>query len=365
MKYRKRGAMRFARTVLGKAASAKAALPQLARHAARPSTPLILAPPRPVPPTPVLEIGGTHVTAALVVAGPAGQRGQAATWTVVPGSVTRRDLDAHGSAEELLDAIAVAANALGSNHSGGWGIALPGPFDYANGIARYEHVGKFDHLHGVDVRAGLAARLLMEPKGIVFLNDADAFGIGEFAIGVAGSSRRAACITLGTGVGSTFLADGLPVKSGADVPPDGSCYLLEYRGRPLEETVSRRAIRSAYAAAAGLQHPDGQDTPDVREIAEARRAGDAVAARVLDDAFAAVGEAAGPYLLRFGAEVLIVGGSMADSWDIVEPALRKGLATAGPELGSLPVSRAERAEDAGLIGAAVWARRAARADQPG
>jgi glucokinase len=356
MKYRKRGAVRFARTVSGKAASAKDVLPRLARQAAEASTQPVLAPPGPVLPIPALEIGGTHVTAALVLAAPAGQPGHAATWSVVPGSVTRRDLDANGSAEELLDAIAAAANALGRGHSGGWGVALPGPFDYSNGIARYEHVGKFDHLHGVDVRGGLAARLLMKPKRIMFLNDADAFGIGEFAIGVAGSSRRAACVTLGTGVGSTFLADGVPVKSGADVPPEGSCYLLEYRGRPLEDTVSRRAIRSAYAAAAGLQLPDGQDAPDVREIAEARRAGDAVAVRVLDDAFAAVGEAAGPYLLRFGAEVLIVGGSMAGSWDIVEPAIRKGLAAAGPELGSLPLSRAERAEDAGLIGAAVWAQ---------
>ncbi|MDQ0924706.1 glucokinase [Pseudarthrobacter sp. W1I19] len=314
--------------------------------------------------TPVLEIGGTHVTAARVL-GPEGG------WQVEDGSLVRRELDAHASAEALLDALAKAAHELGGSHSGRWGVALPGPFDYHRGIALYEHVGKFDQLRGVDVGTQLARRLGHELRSMIFLNDADAFGIGEFAMGVAGNSRRAACITLGTGVGSCFLADGVPVKTGPDVPPDGSSYLLAYQGRPLEDTVSRRAIRSAYAAAiAGAaeqrvavgQHGPGATrgtgAPDVHNIAEAARRGDAVAAAVLEHAFAAVGEAVGPYLHRFGAEMLVIGGSMAGSWDIVEPAIRRGLERAHPALGTLPINAAKRSEEAGLIGAAYWARRA-------
>jgi glucokinase len=326
-------------------------------------------------PTPVLEIGGTHVTAALVLGGtdvqdeerreqqrPVRRDPGHHPWAVVPGSVVRRQLDAHGSADRLLDALAEAATHVGSGHSGTWGVAVPGPFDYRSGVALYENVGKFDHLRGVDVRAGLMERLQPAPQQIAFLNDADAFGIGEYAIGSAGGRRRAVCITLGTGVGSTFLADAVPVKSGPDVPPDGSCYLLEYRGRPLEDTVSRRAIRREYAAAVAHlgMAPDAvarrsSQVPDVQEIAGLSRAGDALATGVLQRAFAAVGEAAGPYLQRFGAEILIVGGSMAGSWDIVEPAIRNGLAAAAPALAALPIHRAERPEEAGLIGAAYWA----------
>jgi glucokinase len=296
-------------------------------------------------PTPVLEIGGTHVTAAKV-------QGPVGGWRVTPDSLVRLDLDAHAPAEVLLDDFAEAAQRLGSEHNGRWGVALPGPFDYHRGIANYAGVGKFDRLQGANVGAGLARRLGSTQEGIVFLNDADAFGIGEFVMGAAGISRRAVCITLGTGVGSCFLADGVPVKTGSDVPPDGSCYLLEYRGRPLEDTVSRRAIRRTYVSAR-----PGVGTPDVHEIAEAARAGDAVAAGVLEHAFTAVGEAVGPYLARFGAEVLVVGGSMAGSWDLVEPAIQKGLAVAAPALGTLVLTRALRSEEAGLIGAAYWARR--------
>ncbi|MEQ7735800.1 ROK family protein, partial [Escherichia coli] len=196
----------------------------------------------------------------------------------------------------------------------------------------------------------------------------DAFGLGEFALGTAGGSRRCVCITLGTGVGSVFLADGIPVKTGTDVPPDGSCYLLEYQGKPLEETVSRRAIRRAYAKAAapGLATADSSASdggtspglPDVREIAAAARSGDPVAAAVVQHAFGSLGDALAPYLDRFGAGIRIVGGSMAGSWDLVEPALRTGLAGAAPALAGRPITRAGHGEAAGLVGAAYWASRA-------
>lgn len=324
-------------------------------------------------PTPVLEVGGTHVTAALVEAGGHGTGiPGSGSWRVLPDSIVRRDLDAHAPASRLLDELARAAGEAtartGREHTGRWGAAVPGPFDYRHGIARYEGVGKFDSLNGVDVGAGLADRLGDAAASITFLNDADAFGLGEFALGTAGASRRCVCITLGTGVGSVFLADGLPVKSGADVPPDGSCYLIEYQGKPLEDTVSRRAIRRAYAAGAAIgPGPAGSTSdggtspglPDVREIAAAARAGDPVACAVVQHAFGSLGGALAPYLNRFGADILIVGGSMAGSWDLVEPALRTGLAKAAPALAGLPITRAGHGEAAGLVGAAYWAGRAA------
>lgn len=304
---------------------------------------------------PVLEVGGTHVTAALVVSDAPDRPGG---WEVLPGTVTRAALDAHGRADSILASLADAAASLGSGHNNRWGVAVPGPFDYDSGIARYCGVGKFDQLRDHDVRASLAGLLAPAPRALVFLNDADAFGIGEYAIGTAGNHERAVCITLGTGIGSSFLEHGVPVKDGASVPPEGSAYLLQHNGLPLEDTVSRRAIRAAYAAATGIAAAAGpQGIPDVREIAEAARGGNTTAARVLRDAFSALGQALAGYLDSFKAETLIVGGSMAQSWDLVEPAIRSGISKARPELARLPLVQAERAEDAGLIGTAYWAAR--------
>jgi glucokinase len=295
---------------------------------------------------PVLEVGGTHVTAVLVTASP---------WALVPGSRTRAWLNADGSADELLDESATAANSLGIAYESDWVVALPGPFDYQRGIGLFSGVGKFDSLHGVDVRRGLMTRIRPRPSRVSFLNDADAFGVGEYAVGAAGGHDRAVCITLGTGVGSAFLHRGEPVNSGATVPPDGSIHLLVHEGRPLEDTVSRRAIRAAYADAVGAGWSAAATVPDVDTIAQRSREGDDLASGVLHNAFAGLGAALTPVLKRFGATVVVIGGSMASSWDIVEPAMRDGMSRIQPCLDALAIRPAERGHDAALLGAAYWA----------
>ena len=293
-------------------------------------------------PIPVLEIGGTHLTAARVSSQP---------WALVPGSLTRVALDADRPADELLDDIAAAARTLGYGHQLDLVVAIPGPFDYAQGIGWFTGVGKFANLHGVDMRDGLLSRLTPPPHRVRFLNDADAFGLGEYAVGAARGHDRAVCITLGTGVGSAFLDRGEPVNAGPLVPPDGSIHLLFHAGRPLEETVSRRAIRAAYAHAAGVgsrhwtwrpsRHAPGREIPS-------RTAS-------CTSAFAGLGVALAPVLERFEASIVVIGGSMAGSWDIIAPAVADGIAQVRPSLGLLPIRPAQRRDDAALIGAAYWA----------
>jgi glucokinase len=119
-------------------------------------------------------------------------------------------------------------------------------------------------------------------------------------------------------------------------------------GRPLEDVVSRRAIRGAWADAGG--DPEW----DVREIAAAARHGDATARRVLDAAMTALGRVVGRCVNAFVADVLVVGGSMSASWDLFESAFRAGaLGSALPR-----VVLAARGDDAPLVGAALHAVRA-------
>ncbi|MEU8709242.1 ROK family protein [Streptomyces sp. NPDC048565] len=289
---------------------------------------------------PVLEIGGTHVTAALVDL----------SASAVHGRSVRESLSPQGSAEEILGRLARTASRLGAPASATWGVAVPGPFDYAAGLARFEGVGKFDALYGTDVGAALRARIRPAPAALRFVNDADAFGIGEHTGGAAAGHARAVCLTLGSGVGSAFLADGVPVNDGPQVPPQGSAHRLSFDGRPLEDTVSRRAIRAAYARATG---GDADEVPDVRGIAARARAGDAPAGAVLAGAFRALGVAMAPWVTRFGATVLVVGGSIAASWELVVTPLRDGLGDGGAD-GSA-VAPALLPDTASLLGAARWA----------
>jgi glucokinase len=286
-----------------------------------------------VPPiVPVLEIGGTHATAAIV--DPSG-------WTV--SGEHRVDVDGHGSASEILDAFAAAGESLTVADDAVWGVAMPDPFDYPRGIGRFHDVGKFESLDGVDVRAELANRL--PAQDLVFCNDADAFTLGEWLAGAGQGYGRVTGLTLGTGVGSGWVDEGQvadPV-----VPPGGRAHHLVVDGGPLEDTISRRAIRSAYASATGDQ------AADVREIAERAQGGDQAAAAVLAHAFRSLGRAIAAPIRDFGAEVVVIGGSMSRSWGLFEPWFREGAA----DVRLPPIRVAARPDTAPLVGAAYVATR--------
>ena len=154
-------------------------------------------------------------------------------------------------------------------------MAIPGPFDYERGIGLFADVGKFESLYGVDVRDALLAGLPGPPGSIVFLNDADAFLWGEWLFGAAAGHERCVGITLGTGIGSAFIADGELRHDGPGVPPEGRVDLLQIGGLPLEEVVSARAIERLYQERTGVV-PDG-----TAFVARQARNGDKTAASVL------------------------------------------------------------------------------------
>ena len=291
----------------------------------------------------VLEIGGTHVTAADVAIDSRGV-----------GQMFREPLDSDGSAEEIVSTLARCAARLPARPGARWSVAVPGPFDYEGGIGQFEGVGKFEALRGFDLRAALTS-LLPSPAGLSFHNDAHAFALGEWWAGAARGHRSAVGITLGTGVGSGFVLDGQVRRSGPGVPPDGRLDLVRHAGLPLEETVSRRAIRRAYADAVGAP-PE----LDVREIADRARQGDRAAAEVFTRTFHVLGAVLGPLLADFGATVVVVGGSIAASWDLVAPPLGAGLG-AGPVV----LTQAHDLTQASLLGAAYLATATPATPAPG
>ncbi|WP_406138722.1 ROK family protein [Streptomyces sp. NBC_01089] len=292
---------------------------------------------------PVLEIGGTHVTAAVV---------DTEAGLLAPVPAVRQPVPADAQAGELLDAIADASRYLDLPEAAHWGVAIPGPFDYDAGIGRFRGIGKFESLHGIDVGAELLGRLPAGPRRISFVNDADAFAMGEYRAGAAAGRQRAVFITLGTGVGSSFLDGGQPVGHGPDVPPGGRVHRLTIDGSPLEEVVSRRAVRRFYADTSAV--PGGGRVPDVRDIAGLARAGDPHATRTIRHCFGALGRALAPWCERFAPELMVVGGSMTGSWDLLGPAVRAGFEAWAPGTAP-PVATALRPADAPLIGAAHWA----------
>ena len=246
----------------------------------------------------VLEVGGSHVTAASV---------RPDDWVVEVAQ--RADLDSKGSADAIVDALSAAARQLPL--ANGLVVALPGPFDYENGIAHYQ-LDKFAALYGQDL-----GRSLREALGIgrvAFLNDAEAFSVGEWTAGELRGEDRCVGVTIGTGIGSGFLDDGRVVRTGDAVPPGGELYRTEFRGRPLEDWISARAILRRYDERSG-ELPEGWG---VKEIADHARSGDEIAKTVLLETFGVLAEALAGWLRRFGASRVVLGGSISGAFDVVE-----------------------------------------------
>jgi glucokinase len=287
------------------------------------------------PLVPAVEIGGSHVTAALVTP---------VSWRPCRAG-TRLSLQPDGSARQILETIKAAARTLSGHAGSPCGVAIPGPFDYQAGTADYHGVGKFDALRGINMREELAPAFATEPAMIRFVNDADAFITGEWIAGQARGLARCIGITLGSGVGSGWLVDGTPTCTGLGVPPGGRAHHLTVDGVPLEHLVSSRAIRARYSQVTG------EPGVDVKTIASRARRGETGARDVLWQAFTALGSALGPNLRAFAPDVIIIGGAMAASWDMLEPAFRDG---AGPP--ALPHIRTSAStETSALSGAAYTA----------
>lgn len=276
-----------------------------------------------------VDLGGTHVSAGLIDLG----EQRAVT------DITRRPLDAQASAPRLIEAIADTMRSAGTARD--WGIASPSPFDYARGVSWIKGVRKLEALYGVDMRAELANRLRIEQSRLHFLNDAHAFGLGEWWAGAATGHSRVIGVTLGTGLGGVFLEDDRRVASGDEVPAGGWLFPLQIRGQTADELISRRGILRRYG---------GTSDTDVVDVAERARGGERQAREVFDYVFGALDELLRPWIVRFEPGCVVVGGSIAGSWPLIRDAAGWGGERTAPTF-----ERAANLDTAPLLGAAYHA----------
>jgi glucokinase len=272
-----------------------------------------------------LELGGSHVSAARIE-----------TVEYCLAEFVRLELDPAGARDDLLAVIASAARSV-AHDATHVGVATPGPFDYERGVCTIAGVAKLDGLFGVDLRAELA-RVFVDaaPPAIRFLNDAEAFLLGEAAAGAARDRSRVIGITLGTGLGSAFSIDGRIVRAGRGVPPDGELHRISFRGSDVEDTISGRGLRRRFGGVA-----------DGKRLAQLAAEGDPRAAAAYASFGADLAEFLAPWVRDFAPDAVVVGGSIARAWAHFGPAVVAAV--------DVPTRPAERLEDAALLGAALHA----------
>lgn len=259
------------------------------------------------------DIGGSHITCQIF---------DLENQIPYENSLVRMSVDSHGSKDEIIaswaEAIKTTAETVGLNNLAGIGFAMPGPFDYPNGIAWFNaDVQKFEHLHGVDVKSELINYLGLAPEfSIRFLNDASCFAIGEAWLGEASNFKRIIAITLGTGFGTTFIKNRLPVAGVDGIPEDGFLYHIPFQNSIADDYFSTRWFIKEYL------ERTGNSVSDVKALTQLAKT-DTESREI----FYRFGENLGSFLVawieKFSADCVVLGGNISKSF----PLFQKQMAT--------------------------------------
>jgi glucokinase len=285
-----------------------------------------------------VDIGGSHISCAAV---------DLKSFKILNETRTEKAVNNKAEASKIIEVWAQALSdvikKIPQDSLKGIGFGMPGPFDYVKGISYIKGVAKYEHLYGCNVKKAISESLNFHDSfPIRFMNDVSTFAVGEALVGKAARAERSMSITLGTGFGSAFIADRIPIVDGPEVPKLGCVYHLPYGDNIADDYFSTRWFISRY------KKITGRELSGVKQFAEL-----AGKDKVVTDLFTEFGNNLGiflaPWLKRFKAEIVVVGGNISHAYnlfgDIFEQSLKK-------EGCNCKVALSELKEDAAFIGAA-------------
>ncbi|WP_010663001.1 ROK family protein [Marinilabilia salmonicolor] len=270
-----------------------------------------------------VDIGGSHVSCAAVNIG----KGE-----ILQNTFFENAVDKHASSEIIIQTwgqtILKTIEMVGWDRINGIGFAMPGPFDYVNGISLFSgETQKYENTYGLNVKEAIK-NFMRSPGNIKvrFVNDAAAFAIGEAWVGKASEVKKSVSITIGTGVGSGFIEDGVPVFKGAMVPKDGFIWDLPYQESVADDYFSTRGIVKAYQSLTGIR------INGAKEVALEAGINNNEAVKVYHEFGAGLASLLSPWLKGFGAEMLVLGGNVSKAFKFFEPSMKSVFEKEGTEI---------------------------------
>lgn len=278
-----------------------------------------------------IDIGGSHISGCMIELDDA---------SFLRNTEVHAKVDPAGAADELIGAWSKAMKnsfEKAGEPVGYIGIAMPGPFDYDQGISQITGLHKFESLYGLNVKELLAMQLGIAPSNIQFINDASAFLLGEVKGGAGQGFANAAGLTLGTGLGSAGYFD--------HVLHNGDLWCTPYKEARAEDYLCSRWVVQEYRRLSGRTIHGVKDLmPGFHQDEYAQQL------------FQTFGRNLGEVLLMKYPpslqEVVVIGGNIARAWDCFIPHTLAYFRQEGVEMNLRP---ALLGEDAMIMGAAcLW-----------
>lgn len=285
-----------------------------------------------------VDVGGSHILSGAIAL---------ASGNLLEQSLFETKIDNKAPRSTILEAWASTINktlqCLSGKQIQGIGFAMPGAFNYKTGVALFEGNEKYESLYDCNVPQTLGPLLISSDLEMRFLNDATSFAVGEAWRGEAAGKGRAISITLGTGFGSAFVVNGIPVTSGNTVPEHGCLWHLPFMNGIGDDYFSTRWFTKRY------QEITGTTMPGVKEIHDLAQQGDVKAMRLFHEFGSNMAVFIAPWFRNFRPEVLVMGGNISKAWQLFAQPFHKQLLKEGLTL-EVKVSRLK--EHAALLGSA-------------
>ena len=277
------------------------------------------------------------------------------------GDSTRKE----NNGDQILPDVAAAVNAkmeekgISKEEVEGVGIGVPGPVNSKGEVSRavnlfwgYKNVvGEMEELTGLHAEAG---------------NDANVAALGEAWKGAAAGSSDVIMVTLGTGVGGGIIVDGKIVTG-----HHGAGGEIGHANVDHHETEScncgNRGCLEQYASATGIvrvakRAMEASDEESVlrgfsrlsaKNVLDAYKEGDKLAAKVMDEVGEKLGSALAVFACVVDPEAIVIGGGVSRAGqpliDCIETHYKKYAFSACKET---PIILAKLGNDAGIYGSA-------------
>lgn len=278
-----------------------------------------------------IDIGGSHITAGIV---------DLDNRNIVKETLVRRHVNSKGSAEEIINAWAEEIDKLFiacPDAEKKIGIAMPGPFDYENGICLIKGVDKFESLFGLNIKKLLSDKLKINSEDILMMNDASCFLKGEIFGGVAAGCNNVLGVTLGTGPGSAIFHDGKIF--------DGDLYCSPFENGAAEDCLSSRWFLKRYSELTS------NTVKNVKELTE-RISDDPCITSLFCEFGRNLGKVLSGYAQKHNCDTIVIGGNINNAWDLFSDETKSILNQINR---NITIKKAQLGEEGAMIGAAsLW-----------